>query len=1431
MAATADALYRLPSRIVGDIQGVGEELQKAGPVGQVLGAPLTIAGAGLRAGMEAFPLGHLTGLPFPEIPLAARRMPFAERAATAEAIRRLTPPDLAEAQALGVTGSEGEWKGTVEPSPATDAAQVANAKAAQAAAEEAPGDVAATPPVDLHVRARQIEPDVFKTYDNLGMQRDALRRQIDDFDDMRRDGRSPAIDALDQQIAAARVARLEAESQQDRRALNDAITELEGRRAGLAEALPETGDTPEMTAARARMQALDYQMRDLAPQVSDAYRRAATEVPPEEPPTAAPIEPVSEAAAPPPAAPPPEAGVVFPDIREDVRAKLIAAGRAAEEADAASALIAAHYDARAARFEGRLGTAEQLYATEAPQVEAAARGRVGEQGRTVLRDGQATIRLMANADASTFVHETAHTWLEELLRDAAHEAAPADLVADAGAVRDWLKVEKGEAIPTRGHEKFARGFERYLMEGRAPSTALARAFDQFKQWLTRIYETVGRLRAPITDDIRDVYGRLLALPGREPVIGRDMEIPRSFGDEHAELAERTAPEYAHGAADRVRAESDKVALEQAPGVYDELAGSRSGPGISEPAPGGRPPEGGGPGGNAAPPGPGYEPARAFETVGAVGEGGGAATPQGLGLGAATETFERPGTPAPSHFTDKAGNIRLDLIDAAEDVKQIIRETAVRGGDFLSARRSVLSDAETFRLAEALGMDAGSLNRRKIGQAFNAEEIVAATRLLKQSAGEVREAMIKADGGTDADVLAMAEAMDRHLLIQEQVSGITAEAGRALRIIRYAGGGAELENIAALARQATGRELFQLRQLARAGRQMQTAQQISKLNWDSQKPGFFDWFLSYVINDLISGPATHGTYMVANAELGFFRAVAETPTAAIIGRVRQRFAPEFAGGAQAAPGQQRFEFVEARAQVYGALKGQRDAWQAGWRGFLANESVALRGEQVAPQTAFGKAGIPIPVLGPVLEAPSRAVTALHTITRVSSERATISAAAYRTAMQEGLTGNARARRVSYLEQNPTDEMMSEAISEANRAALQQRAPYGSLTAQVQRITNFGFRFPEALGGNYLGTLRPLKFVDPFVAISGNMMRGAILERTPLGIFSQAIRDDLAGSNGVLAFDRTAARIVAGTGYYMAMGSLAAAAWLTDSGPSDWRHMMMRRLGGWMPHGLLIGDIYHDIHRLGVLGLQASIAADLWHAVDRIGQDDAATAASAMVMSFVHNVMDEGFLRGPSDMIQAITDPDRHGAAYVRNQLSSFLVPYSVGMAQIERATDPYTRRARTIMDAIIRKIPGWGESLEPNIDIFGRPIPNMQSVVPGLLAIYQSRINNDPVIQRMNALGIAPAPVERKISGVELSPKQYTEYAINAGTILKTSLDHLVAQPWFAQAPELHQVELIRHAITAARSQARAAMKMENNMAIVREAAEAKKALLHQGAKP
>jgi hypothetical protein len=128
------------------------------------------------------------------------------------------------------------------------------------------------------------------------------------------------------------------------------------------------------------------------------------------------------------------------------------------------------------------------------------------------------ISLLKTADLSTFLHETGHFFLEATLHLANMPDADAVSVADANILMRWfapdMTLEKWAGMTleekTPYHERFARGFEAYLFEGKAPSTEMRGLFRTFSSWLKSVYKSLTDLNVELTDDVRGVMDRMLA---------------------------------------------------------------------------------------------------------------------------------------------------------------------------------------------------------------------------------------------------------------------------------------------------------------------------------------------------------------------------------------------------------------------------------------------------------------------------------------------------------------------------------------------------------------------------------------------------------------------------------------------------------------------------------------------------------------------------------------------------------------------------------------------------------------------------------------------------------------------------------------------------------------------------------------------------------
>lgn len=153
-----------------------------------------------------------------------------------------------------------------------------------------------------------------------------------------------------------------------------------------------------------------------------------------------------------------------------------------------------------------------------------------QEARGAFNPASLTITMLKGADLSTFLHESGHFFLEvqaDLASKLQQEAeifgmdtlkpGERQILADTDALLRWFGVrdlaewhnldfEQKRSY----HEQFARGFEAYLFEGKAPSIELQGLFQRFRAWLLSVYRELKALNVELTDEVRGVFDRLLA---------------------------------------------------------------------------------------------------------------------------------------------------------------------------------------------------------------------------------------------------------------------------------------------------------------------------------------------------------------------------------------------------------------------------------------------------------------------------------------------------------------------------------------------------------------------------------------------------------------------------------------------------------------------------------------------------------------------------------------------------------------------------------------------------------------------------------------------------------------------------------------------------------------------------------------------------------
>jgi hypothetical protein len=723
---------------------------------------------------------------------------------------------------------------------------------------------------------------------------------------------------------------------------------------------------------------------------------------------------------------------------------------------------------------------------------------------------------------------------------------------------------------------------------------------------------------------------------------------------------------------------------------------------------------------------------------------------------------------------KVGNIRVDKLNSAEDIGQALTIADNIAGGFDAARRGQISHAETQALARDLGMTADDLLARRSGQALNAEEAYAARAILDKSGKELVAMARRIQGAGDApgdELLAtFRKALVRHTAIQEQVAGATAEAGRVLSAFR----------MAADSRDVPGRVLSELVNAGGgAGRLKDAANAIVDLGADpanlnrfiekASKPRFRDKLVELWINSLLSGPQTHVVNMLSNT-LTSIAQIPEHAAAAGIGAVRRVASREAID---------RVTGTEVGSRMVGMLQGAKEGAREFARALRTGEASDLV-SKVEDQGQKAISGLK----GEVIRIPTRLLTAEDELFKGMARRMELTGLAIRNANAEGLTGEAFRARSAELLANPTDDMIEAAMDYGRYVTFQR--PLGEIAGPISRATQ---------------DAPILKLILPFVRTPTNLFKFAI-ERSPAAPLLKDWRRDFAA--GGAKRDLAIARAMVGSGFGAMFAEAAAQGHITGSPPSDPNRYRQLQATGWQPYSVKIGDTYYSYKRLDPFALTIGAAADMATLGDGMTDAEREEGAGLIVASILGNLSNKTWLSGVSDLMEALSDPERNGGTFVKRLAGSLTVP--TGVSQVARWMDPTMREAPDTQSYIQSRIPGLSDGLLPKRDIWGAPIVSQGGVGPDLLSpIWKSKETNDPVLDALLADNLKLGKLSRKVGGRKLSDAEYNHYQSVAGPLMHDQIAELLtSQEWGSLDQEGRQDELDKTA-KATRAIARALM--------------------------
>jgi hypothetical protein len=509
---------------------------------------------------------------------------------------------------------------------------------------------------------------------------------------------------------------------------------------------------------------------------------------------------------------------------------------------------------------------------------------------------------------------------------------------------------------------------------------------------------------------------------------------------------------------------------------------------------------------------------------------------------------------------------------------------------------------------------------------------------------------------------------------------------------------------------------------------------NKMIWDSFKAKTSDAIHYYWVNSLLSGPTTQMVNIMSTG-LAVGGRVLETGMAAGRNLFRK-------GGD--------VTFGEVGARVHGLLHSFREglgvAWQAFKQGqdqFEGMTKFDFNGESLSKTLNLpGTLGKASEVVGTVIGAPGRALVSMDNFFKTLQVRSELHAMAYREAQGRTFLNPAeRAMFVKDFVQSPTKINYRKALEEARMVTFQQELGKGG-----KALTNAVHKIPG------------LRYAMPFVRTPTNLLK-YVGQRTPIiGKMGATFKADIAA--GGARAEMAQAKLAVGQMYFGAATLLASAGMI--EGGADKQQRGANKLINRLEYTIRFGDKQFSFSRLDPFGSFLGVAADMVEMAQHLPDDDYNEYATSMMLMFSRNLMSKTYLKGLTDMLNALQDPDRFGEGWLANFMGSF-VPNFINQTN-KAFLDQQIKDVNTIGENFRKRIPGWSEGVIPKRNpITGEPAMYGESWWASMSPMSMTQESSDPTLRELHRLEYGlEAPSQRlTINGkqVDLTAKEYEEYQI------------------------------------------------------------------------
>ena len=664
-------------------------------------------------------------------------------------------------------------------------------------------------------------------------------------------------------------------------------------------------------------------------------------------------------------------------------------------------------------------------------------------------------------------------------------------------------------------------------------------------------------------------------------------------------------------------------------------------------------------------------------------------------------------------------------------------------EILEQRRGVITDAELQRLASG---EVGILDRLASAPPGTVQTAEQNLRMKQEVADKLLRAL-KLTGPKRIEELTSLAA------IEPQVLGVAAETGRALAAF-----GKGL---------AVGTDEFS-KELLKGLNEVQdlaARESLKKLARfvKGKEPGLLDQFVEWATAIKLTSPLTQ----FRNASGNTFSTMLRFPEkvvaggydavkAAILGKERSIYAreviPEFVGMVSG--------FKEGAAKAARALK---------------DETYALRAGRAGEALQFSKGAIP-GKFGKVVRSPFRLLTATDQFFRTVNESASLYALATRKALQEELSGVELAQRVDDLVRNPPQDFLRASRKEASKVIFQQ-----DLDKFTKYLNGAREKFPI------------LKVVTPFWKTPVNVFK-AVIERTPLSLTLPSTIRGLKKGGATQA--ELISKMLVGSGMMSAFTLYAMEGGITGRGPDNKNERDALYRQGWQPYSVKIGDKYISYRGLEPLTGYLGLASDIAETGKAPNDQQALNIIAAIVGDFV----DQPFLTGAADLLEAIQEPERKGEKFVSDTIGGATVP--TGVSWFTRLVDPVFRKPKGFLQRMEARLPILSEEVPAVMNAFGEEARREGGILQRLSPVPLTTGKLNTVEKELKRINYTMGFPSKTAFSEKLTDEEYETLLRVSGQVAFATLDKLFQSQGYQYLNETQKEKQIEKVVRDVREQVR-----------------------------